>query len=371
MQEEEEPEALDRVASETGDASPTDDLTNDLIFSALDETRNQEKKSKQWGQDVQSGARGLKDAAARDAIAHKGEEIEKEQEAAASGFVAAATSAAVTVGGSVVSDVDSETASGDPRTESEPIDAGATQVELLAEVQDGGGAVQEDVPEERTSPRPDRTESPLGEGIEELLAAQLTEVAQRAGDPELEAGYIPIPLPDVPEPMEEIDPRPIFREPEPVEVGMDPDPYSRDDLEGRSEVAPSFQFQVDEVSANPIPVPDVPEPLEMPVGAEVMNDPIPLPEPEPSELLVGAEDVSDIPIPAKIDSFTDSLSSTQFEMEEISSNPVPIPDPGLEDGFGDIGTLPVPVPNEIDPIPDVDMPIGLEEDGMEDFLDQG
>ncbi len=167
--------------------------------------------------------------------------------------------------------------------------------------------MQEEVPEEeqQTTPRPDRTESALGEGIEELLAAELTEVAQRGGDPVLEVSASPLPIPDVPEPIGVgMDPDPIVREPEPVEVGMDPDPLSRAELEGRSEVegmgvgselvgvipinipyprpdeggsvgeevvvagaelegrsevAPPFQFQVDEVSGLPIPIPDVPQ----------------------------------------------------------------------------------------------------------------
>jgi hypothetical protein len=160
--------------------------------------------------------------------------------------------------------------------------------------------MQEEEPEDeqQATPRPDQTESPLGEGIEEFLTAGLIdpEVEQRLGDPETKVGVNPLPLPDVPEPID-----------------------------------------VDDVSANPLPLPDVPEPIELGM------------DPDP---ILRAEEMSTNPL----------------LMPGPENDPLPLPDPAMEEGFGDIGDLPIPIPNEADLIGG-NLAEGLEEEPFEELLD--
>jgi hypothetical protein len=164
---------------------------------------------------------------------------------------------------------------------------------------------EEEEPEEQTTPRPDRTESPLGEGAEEFLAAELTEVAQQAGDPETEIGALPLPIPEPPEPTEQIDPSPIWREP--TEVEMDPDPVDRGGLDN----------PIEEMEASPIPIPD-----------PALGSPV----------------------------------------DEVSGIPLPLPDPGMEAEFGEVGAHPIPAPYEADLVED-NLAAGLDEELFEEPLE--
>jgi hypothetical protein len=179
----------------------------------------------------------------------------------------------------------------------------------------------------------------------QLMEARGTEI-QPEVEPQVRDGSQVETLPGpMPQPVNEVSdmPGPL---PQPVNEVSDmpgPLPQPADEV---SDLPGPMPQPADEVSTMPGPLPqpanevsDLPGPLPQPVS-EVSTLPGPLPQP--------ADEVSTLPGP--LPQPASEVSAQQTGVDDVGSLPVPFPNEAdvQQTGVGDVGSLPVPFPNEAD-----------------------